>query len=159
MQSRDVECKKMNKDIGHKVRIIHNYIDKYFHTSWEKAGIEPTRMQCATLHYLRLHPEENVFQKDLEAAFSISGATATNILKVMEKDGLITRVPMKNDARLKKLELTEKGRCYDEAAHAHVVRLEEGTRKGFSDEELTRFREYLDRMTQNIVDLVEENTK
>jgi len=32
-------------------------------------------------------------------------------------------------------------------------------KKGFTEEELTIFREYLDRMTQNIVDLVEENTK
>ena len=151
--------KEMNQNIGSKVRIVHNYIDKYFHTSWEKAGMEPTRMQCATLHYLRLHQNEDVFQKDLEAVFSISGATVTNILKVMEKDGLITRVPMEKDARLKKLQMTEKGLQYDKAAYANVIRLEEGMEKDFTEEELTRFREYLDRLTQNIVDLVDENTK
>ena len=149
----------MNQNIGNKIRIVHNYIDKYFHTSWEKAGIEPTRMQCATMHYLRLHQNEDVFQKDLEVAFSISGATVTNILKVMEKDGLLTRVPSEKDARLKKLQLTEKGRCYDQVAYTNVTRLEEGMEKGFTEEEITRFREYLDRLTQNIVDLVEENTK
>ena len=154
-----MQNKDMNQNIGSKVRIVHNYIDKYFHTSWEKAGIEPTRMQCATLHYLRVHKEEDVFQKDLEAAFSISGATVTNILKVMEKDGLIVRVPMEKDARLKKLVMTEKGMQFDEVAHANVRRLESGMEKGFTEEEITRFREYLDRLTQNIVDLVEENTK
>ena len=151
--------KDMNQNIGSKIRIVHNYIDKYFHTSWEKAGIEPTRMQCATLHYLRRHQNEDVFQKDLEVAFSISGATVTNILKVMEKDGLITRVPMEKDARLKKLVMTEKGMQYDEVAYANVIRLESGMEKGFTEEEITRFREYLDRVTQNIVDLVEDNTK
>ena len=164
MQNKDIQDKqimdeKMQKNIGNKVRMIHNYIDRYFHTSWEKAGIEPTRMQCATLHYLRLHKGEDVFQKDLEAAFSISGATATNILKVMEKDGLITRVQMEKDARLKKLEMTEKGAQFDEVARMNVVHLEEGMEKGFSEEELTIFREYLDRLTQNIVDMVDENTK
>lgn len=154
-----MHSKEMNRNIGSKIRIVHNYIDKYFHTSWEKVGIEPTRMQCATLHYLRLHQEEDVFQKDLEAAFSISGATVTNILKIMEKDGLITRVPMEKDARLKKLQMTEKGMQYDEVAYANVIRLEEGMEKDFTEEELTRFREYLDRLTQNIVDLVDENTK
>ena len=149
----------MSQNIGNKVRIVHNYIDKYFHSSWEKAGIEPTRMQCATLHYLRRHKDEDVFQKDLEAAFSISGATVTNILKVMEKDGLITRVPVEKDARLKKLVMTEKGMQYDEVARTNVTRLEAGMEKGFTEEEITRFREYLDRLTQNIVDLVEENTK
>jgi len=150
---------KMQQNIGHKVRIIHNNIDKYFHSSWEKAGIEPTRMQCATLHYLRYHADEDVFQKDLEAAFAISGATATNILKVMEKDGLITRVPMKTDARLKKLQMTEKGMSYNDVALDNVRRLEAGMEKGFTEEEITRFREYLDRLTQNIVDLMEEDTK
>jgi len=146
-------------NIGHKVRMMHNCIDKYFNTSWEKAGIEPTRMQCATLHYLRTHQEEDVFQKDLEAAFSISGATATNILKVMEKNGIISRESVPTDARLKKLVLTEKGIAFDDAARENIVRLEEGMKKGFTEEELTIFREYLDRMTQNIVDLVDENTK
>ena len=154
-----MQNKEMKQDIGNKVRVIHNYIDKYFHTSWEKAGIEPTRMQCATLHYLRHHKNEDVFQKDLEAAFSISGATVTNILKVMEKDGLITRVPMEKDARLKKLQMTEKGMQYDEVARANVIRLEAGMKKGFTEEEITIFREYLERLAQNIVDLVEENTK
>ena len=154
-----MQNKEMNQNIGNKVRVIHNYIDKYFHSSWEKAGIEPTRMQCATLHYLRCHQEEDVFQKDLEAAFSISGATVTNILKVMEKDGLIVRVAMEKDARLKKLVMTEKGMQYDKVAYSNVARLETGMEKGFTEEEITRFREYLDRLTQNIVDLVEENTK
>lgn len=161
MQNKKIECvtmqnEKMHRNIGHKIRLIHNSIDRYFHTSWERAGIEPTRMQCATLRYLRIHAGEDVFQKDLEAAFSISGATATNILKVMEKEGLITRIPMEKDARLKKLEMTKKGIQYDKASHANVVRLEEGMEKGFTEEELAIFREYLDRLTQNIVDLVDE---
>jgi len=166
MQDKDIQIENlqtanemMNRNIGNKIRIIHNYIDRYFHSSWEKAGIEPTRMQCATLHYLRQHKDEDVFQKDLEAIFSISGATATNILKVMEKDGLITRISMEKDARLKKLQMTEKGRQYDEAAHANVIRLEEGMEKGFTEEELARFRLYLDKLTQNIVDMVDDNTK
>ena len=154
-----MQNKEMNRNIGSKIRIVHNYIDKFFHSSWEKAGIEPTRMQCATLHYPRNHKDEYVFQKDLEVAFSISGATVTNILKVMEKDGLITRLPMEKDARLKKLQMTEKGMQYDEVARTNVIRLEEGMEKGFTEEELTRFREYLDRLTQNIVDLVDEDTK
>ena len=150
---------KIQLSIGQKVRTINNVIERYFHTAWEKAGVEPTRMQCATLHYLSSHQKEDVFQKDLEEAFTISGATATNILKVMEKEGLIIRKPMKTDARLKKIVLTEKGLAYHNAAFTNVIRLEEGMKKGFTEEEITIFREYIDRLTQNIVDLVEENTK
>lgn len=148
-----------DSNIAHKIRIVHNNIDKYFHTSWEKEGIEPTRMQCATLQYLRMHEGEDVFQKDLETTFSISGATATNILKVMEKEELIRRIPMEKDARLKKLEMTEKGIHYNDVARENVARLGSEMMRGFSEEEITIFRDYLDRLTQNIVDLVEENTK
>ncbi len=149
----------LEKDIGHKVRILHNAIGKFFGTCWSKSETEPTRMQCGTMHYLRDHEGEDVFQKDLEETFSISGATATNILKLMEKDGLITRVPMPHDARLKKIELTEKGIAIDDAARANVERLESAIKRGFTEEELTTFRDYLNRVTQNVVDLVEENTK
>lgn len=151
--------KDISQDIGHKVRVIHNYIDKYFHTAWERAEIEPTRMQCATLRYLRYHNDTDVFQKDLENAFSISGATATNILKLMEREGLIQRIPMEKDARLKKLKMTEKGMLYDEMAYANVHRLEEGMKAGFSEEELALFLGYLDRLTENIKKLVDENIK
>jgi len=144
---------------GYKIRIIHNDIGRYFNNCWKKQEIETTRMQCATMHYLVEHEGENVFQKDLEAEFSISGATATNILKVMEKDGLIHRVPMSSDARLKKIELTEKGRQLNDRARVNSERMETGLVKGFTEEELTIFGDYLDRMAQNIVDLIEENTK
>lgn len=146
---------KTTKNLGHKIRIINNNIDKYFHSSWEKAGIELTRMQCATLHYLKSHEKEDVFQKDIEIAFSISGATATNILKIMEKDDFIQRVPMEKDARLKKLEMTQKGTYYHELASEHLNLLEDGMKKGFTEEEITQFYDYLERVAQNIVDLTQ----
>lgn len=145
--------------IGHKVRIVNIMIEKYFNNCWEKEGEEPTRMQCATMRYLHEHRGKDIFQKDLEEAFSITGATATNILKVMEKEGLITREPMPQDARLKKLELTEKGRALDRKARSNVRKLEDGMRKDFSEEELKSFINSLERLTRNIEKLVEENAK
>ena len=121
--------KDFQNEIGHKIRIAHNAIDKYFSSSWKSTGMELTRMQCATLHYLEEHEGKDVFQKDLEMVFSITGATATNILKVMEKEGLITRESMPTDGRLKKLILTEKGILLNKRAHSNVVRLEKGMKK------------------------------
>ena len=60
---------KFAEYIGHKVRIVHITIDKYFNTCWQKSGLEPTRMQCAVMRYLRQHEGEDVFQKDLEEAY------------------------------------------------------------------------------------------
>lgn len=154
-----MEDKKREQDIGYMIRIIHINIGKYFSSCWKKEETEPTRMQCAIMHYLKHHANEDVFQKHLEEAFSISGATATKMLKTMEKDGIICRIPMEKDARLKKLELTERGHELNRSAYENVKHFEEGMKKGFTEEELTIFRGYLDRLTQNIVDLVDENTK
>uniref|UniRef100_UPI004056FE10 MarR family winged helix-turn-helix transcriptional regulator n=1 Tax=Agathobacter sp. TaxID=2021311 RepID=UPI004056FE10 len=152
-------CGDFQNDIGHKMRIAHNAIDKYFSSSWKSTGMELTRMQCATLHYLEKHEGEDVFQKDLETVFSITGATATNILKVMEKEGLIVREPMPTDGRLKKLILTEKGILLNKKAHANVVRLEQGMKKDMTPEEIRLLGELLDRVTQNIVDIIEDDAR
>ena len=51
---------------------------------------------------------KDVFQKDLEQSFMIRRSTATEILKIMEKNELITKESVEHDARLKKIVLTEK---------------------------------------------------
>lgn len=154
-----LEKKPDNRHLGHKLRIVNNQIGRYFAHCWKRTGIELTRMQCATMHHLKHHSDKEVFQKDLEAEFSISGATATNILKLMEKEGLITRVPLERDGRLKQLRLTEKGLELDEKARNNVDRLEEAMKKGLTEEELATFSDLLERVTQNIVDLMEEDNE
>ena len=145
--------------IGQKLRIINNQIGRYFSNCWKKTGVDLTRMQCATIHYLKKHQEDEVFQKDLEAEFSISGATATNILKLMEKEEIILRQPLERDGRLKRIGLTEKGYCLDAKARENIERLEEAMRKNLTEEEIAIFSNVLDKITQNIVDLVEKDAK
>lgn len=137
-------------DFGHKFRIIHNSIDKCFSRNWENEKIEMTRVQCATLHYLSDHREEPVFQKDIESAFSISGATATNILKGMEKNGLIRRVQMPEDGRLKRILLTEKGVSTEDKGRRNMEKMERCITKGMTEEEISVYRRLLERTIQNI---------
>jgi len=65
-----------------------------------------TRTQGWIIGYLADHENEDIFQRDIEAKMGIRRSTATGILKLMEKNGLITREPVDYDARLKKLVLT-----------------------------------------------------
>ena len=92
-----MSCKNGKPDhLGHRFRVIHNMIDKYFQKNREAGrACNLTRAQCGAIHYFYDHREEDIFQKDFEAEFSISGATATNILKVLEREKLIERIPMK----------------------------------------------------------------
>ena len=154
------KCRKdMPEHMGHKFRKVDKLIQKYFSTRMVSDGKELTRMQSSTIRYLIENEDQDVFQKDYERDFSITGATATNILKLMEKDGIIERVPLERDARLKKLTLTEKGYRLDEKVRENIDHLEAAFRNGLTEEELTIFSGILDKMTQNLANLIEENPK
>ena len=145
--------------IGYKFRKINILIQKYFAARMISDGKELTRMQSATIRYLANRGQEEVFQKDYEKDFSISGATATNILKLMEKDGIIQRIPLERDGRLKKLVLTEKGYQLEDEACRTIRLLEDQIVKGLSEEEITRFSDTMDKIALNIVELLEEVSK
>ena len=69
-----------------------------------------TVMHGWIIGYLYDHPDQDIYQKDIETAFHITRSTVTNIVKLMEKKGYIQRVSVEKDARLKKLILTEKAK-------------------------------------------------
>ncbi len=69
---------------------------------------ETTRMQCWVIGFIADHPDSDLFQRDIEDQFGIRRSTASGILQLMEKNGLLTREPVDYDARLKKLTLTPK---------------------------------------------------
>lgn len=53
--------------------------------------------------------QTTVFQKDIEAEFSINRATASKMLTLMEKKKLIKRTNYASDSRLKQIELEPYG--------------------------------------------------
>ena len=81
-------------------------------------------MQRWTLGFLKDHSDCEVYQKDIEEAFSISRATASNMLGVMERKGLIKRVAVSHDARLKRLVLTDKAAALLDGAERDIQEME-----------------------------------
>ena len=61
------------------------------------------------MSYLYWHKNEPVYQRDIEREFSITRSTVTNILQLMERKGYFERQSVPQDARLKRLILTEEG--------------------------------------------------
>ena len=61
------------------------------------------------LAYLYECRDREVFQRDVERAFSITRSTVTNILQLMERKGYIQRCSVPQDARLKQLIITQEG--------------------------------------------------
>ncbi len=109
-----------------------------------------TGIQAWALHYLFRNADRDVFQRDVEAEFRIRRSTATELLKAMERGGLIRRVPVDYDARLKKIVLTDYAQDIRKQVGEQIRRSEEKMTEGFSQEELDRFFSFVDRMRRNL---------
>lgn len=149
---------KRSSTVGYKIRLIHNQIHKRMEAKRQEneEGLTLTGMQRWTMGFLVDHEGEDIYQRDIEAAFSVSRATASNMLQVMERKGLIKRVSVEHDARLKKLLLTEDARSMLERVERDVNEMEEMLIKGMSKEEVAVLMGYLDRIIGNL-DINQEN--
>lgn len=139
--------------IGHQIRMIHNSIGKYMENCKRKSGVGLTGAQFATIHYLIMHQEETTVQKDIEHAFSISAATATNLLQVLEREKIVERVAIEGDARKKKIVLLDRAYELDACSRKSIMEVEAAMTQGMSEEDVAIFRENLHKVAQNIVEL------
>ncbi|MBO5458861.1 MAG: MarR family transcriptional regulator [Lachnospira sp.] len=105
--------------------------------------------QGRTLHFL-LAQTDDVFQKDIEEEYSIRPSTATELLKQMEKNGLIVREPVSYDNRLKKIVLTDKALIYKKQVVDDLTELEETLTRGISEEKMKIFFEVIEKMMDNL---------
>ena len=137
--------------IVYKIRLLHNQIHKRMESKRQENEKEPlTGMQRWTLGFLRDHDGEDIYQKDIETEFSVSRATASNMLAVMERKGLLQREAVAHDARLKKLVLTEKARALVDRSEQDMRDMEALLSKGLSETEIKNLKKYLDQMLLNL---------
>ncbi|MCB6992970.1 MarR family transcriptional regulator [bacterium 210820-DFI.6.37] len=69
-----------------------------------------TSVQFVVMELIYLTPkDQDIFQKDLEAALDVRRSTISNILGLLEKKDYVRRESVRSDARLKKLALTPAG--------------------------------------------------
>lgn len=122
---------------------IHRAIDKFASKS------ELTGAEGRVLHFLLGH-EEDIFQKDIEFKLGLRSSTATEILKKMENDNLIIRKPTPNDARLKKIIVTEKAMQYKEIVINDLKNFEKTLVSGLTEEEIDLFLKIVDKMINNL---------
>ena len=131
------------KSLSHRIGQVLNNIPAV------RENKDLTGIQVWILNFLFRRGETATFQRDVEAEFNVRRSTATEILKQMERSGLIRRVPVDYDARLKKIELTEFASDVKKQLEEQVRRTENVLTDGFSKEELDAFFEYIERFKQN----------
>lgn len=109
-----------------------------------------TGMHGYLLRYLYENQERDVFQRDIEKAFSISRSMVTVTLQLMEKNGLIRRESVVQDARLKRIVLTQKARDLHRQIEADILAFESNLARGISEEEQEVFLRVAKKMQENL---------
>lgn len=103
--------------------------------------------------YLSRHQDGDIFQRDIERAFGVTRSTASKVLALMEKKGLIQRRGVPEDARLKRITLTERSRELSRQMCAESDAMDRQLLLGFAPEEERALRSFLDRMLNNLENL------
>lgn len=138
-----------NKDAGRVIGIVSNQIKRQLDGVISQDSI--TGMQGRFLHFiLSRSAEQDVFQKDLEEEFNLRRSTATGILQLMEKGGLLYRKSVDYDARLRKIVVTEKGEQQKAQVEESIRILEERLRRGISKADLAVFFHVMEQMSKNL---------
>ncbi len=106
--------------------------------------------------FLYRHSDQPIYQKDIEHKFCMPPSTVTKILKELEKNGYITRTAVENDARLKRLILTEKGKeLHTGIMHTIHEKIDDQLTAGLTETDLVHLYEMIDTMKRNAQSLGE----
>ncbi|MBE5917387.1 MAG: MarR family transcriptional regulator [Pseudobutyrivibrio ruminis] len=117
-------------------------------------GIKELNMDLCTskngwlIGYL-VRQKEPIYQKDLEKVFHFPKSTLADIIQILEKDGLIKKVPVDGDGRKKQIIVTEKGHIFNEKTEAQIMEVEDFITKDITDEEIEMVVKVLNKMQEN----------
>lgn len=141
--------------IGYELRVLNNLIKRYFDYSSNRSKIESaTGNNGCIIGFIGECQDDSkdVYQRDIEQHFGITRSTVSSVIALMEQKGLIQRVSVKKDARLKKIILTQKAENLKEVMCSDAAKMNQRLTKGFSDEELNMLNSFIQRMKQNIAE-------
>lgn len=139
----------MEKDCGMWINVLSHKLKKRMNAKMQSLGL--TGVQSRVMHYILVKCADGpVFQRDVENAFGLSRSTATGILQLMEKNGLILRESVARDARLKNLIPTEKASHLDAQIGEYLHQAEQCLTRGLSSAQLAMFLETAAHMSANL---------
>lgn len=143
--------KEDKRYIGFEVKTLSHLIKRHMdQIQADNGGTSTTGVQGWLLYYLYEHRNEVIFQKDIEEEFSIRRSTATGILQLMEKKGLILRQPVEQDARMKRLVLTDDAAVLHQKIVKEVEQMEAQLCAGLTQIQLEQFFAVLDQVKNNL---------
>lgn len=143
----------MDKEIriGKEIITLSNKIQRAIGKEVSQYNI--TSIQARIIGFIhRESDKRNIFQRDIEEEFDIRRSSVTSVLQLMEKNGYIIRESVCEDARLKKLVLTEKGSEIQKRVCDSINNFEEILRAELSEDEIDTFINLIHRLSRTIAE-------
>lgn len=137
--------------IGFEIRTLSNLIQRKINQMVTEEEETLTAHQLWVLKFLVSRGEEETVQRDIEEKFSIRRSTASHMLTLMENNGYIKRLPVPQDARMKRIVATPKGEEAHERMADRLKRFEVMLSDGMTDTQLDEFLHMIRRFEQNIL--------
>lgn len=139
----------MQYRVGFEIKKLSNLVKKRIDYLSRESGL--TGFQGYLMGYLvKEGGKRDLFQRDVEKHLEISRASVTSVLQLLEKNGFIRRESVENDARLKKIVVTEKGVCANNHILKSLDQMEVSLIDGISPEEMEIFISVMERIKNNL---------
>lgn len=142
---------EIDNRVGFMIHKLDMGVKRVLDARMKAAGYdEVTLMHGWILKYLYDNRDRDVFQRDIEKQFSIGRSTVTTIIQLMEKRDLIRRESVEQDARLKKVLLTEKGFKHHDLVEESIYGIHKQIMMDISEEEKLQFLDIVQKMGENL---------
>jgi DNA-binding MarR family transcriptional regulator len=123
--------RKPEKYIGYWINKLERTMKNIHDKRFQEYGI--TVSQASLLH--QLWHEDGLTQTQIQEKLSMRGASVSGLVDALLKKGFIIRKHDEDDARYKRLYLTEKGREIEDKTIGLMIELDEEITEGFDQEE------------------------
>ncbi len=139
---------RIGLEINKTTHFIKRAIDEKVIAQTDKSLTVP---QAQLIGFIANHEEEgSLCQKDIEKVLGLKRSSVSLMLNNMEKNGYVVRLSDQNDARVKKVVLTEKAMLMREKIEIIIDSVNEKLSAGISEEEIEAFFKILSKMRENL---------
>jgi len=133
-------------EIKSTAKSIHHLVDQILAPKLRK---ELTGVEGMVMIYLFGHTDRELGPQDIISFFQINKSSTSELLTNLEKKGLIVLSKSDADKRRKIIDLTSAGEEMRNRFERDIIDVNLEIEKGFSEEELTQLRGFLQRIRTN----------
>ena len=136
-------------ETGKLINKISNRLRRRSKAAQESIGISGAKGNILSF-ILAEGEKRNVYQKHVEKEFGLRPSTATEALKSLEDEGLISRVPDEKDGRYKKIVFTSRAEEVESVIRDEIMKTERQLLEGITEEEQKEFMRIASKMLKNL---------